>query len=101
MATKSALIFSPFFFGLLFLVSIAFISEHRGGVSGQSCSPGTGSSFGAKVYQGFCVDCSSYCTSLPLPVGYSVPNSGVKTGQCYSLYAPYPATPYLCLCCVA
>ncbi|MCL7029921.1 hypothetical protein MKW94_018338 [Papaver nudicaule] len=81
MATKSAPMLSPLFFGLLLLVSIAF--------------------FFSKVSQGFCVGCTAYCTSLPLPVGYSVPNSGVKTGQCYSLYAPYPATPYLCLCCVA
>ncbi|MCL7038120.1 hypothetical protein MKW94_007943 [Papaver nudicaule] len=42
---KNALIFSPFFFGLLFLVLIAFISEQGGGVNGQSCTPVTGSPY--------------------------------------------------------
>ncbi|KAI3845110.1 hypothetical protein MKW92_020354 [Papaver armeniacum] len=102
---KNALIFSPFFFGLLFVVLIAFISEQGGGVRGQySCSPGTGVSFGGQVfYSGSCYSlCQGYCTSLAIPVGFTAPNSGVKSGQCHQIYSgPGTSPPKLCLCCVA
>ncbi|MCL7030147.1 hypothetical protein MKW94_006587 [Papaver nudicaule] len=56
---KNAFVLSPFFFGLLFLVLIAFISEQGGGVSGQSCNPGTGSGFGYNV-QSTCSGCDLF-----------------------------------------
>ncbi|KAL5711416.1 hypothetical protein ACHQM5_021876 [Ranunculus cassubicifolius] len=96
---KNALIFSPFFFGVLLLVLFAFISEQGGGVRGQSCSPGTGSAFGYRVQQNGCMGCDDFCKSLALPAGYP-PKSGVKSGQCFQLAAPGPVSQYLCLCCV-
>ncbi|KAI3832017.1 hypothetical protein MKX03_006391 [Papaver bracteatum] len=60
---KNALISSPFFFGLVFLVLIAFISERGGGVRGQSCGAST-LSFGSRI-QNSCEGCGGYCTSLP------------------------------------
>ncbi|KAI3832013.1 hypothetical protein MKX03_006387 [Papaver bracteatum] len=94
---KNALIFSHLFFGLFFLVFIAFTSEEGGGVRGQSCRPGSGNSFGA-MYG--CSGCESHCTSLDLPAIYSgMTGSAVKTGQCYPIVkAPER---YVCLCCVA
>ncbi|RZC84861.1 hypothetical protein C5167_047648 [Papaver somniferum] len=95
---------SPFFFGLLFLVLIPFISRQGGGVSSQStknyCNPGTGSPFGYRVQQNTCFGCNSYCQSLALPVG-SPRNSGVQSGTCFQVAAPGPVSQYVCLCCVA
>ncbi|KAI3907071.1 hypothetical protein MKX01_027972 [Papaver californicum] len=94
---NNTLILSPFFFSLLFLVLIAFISEEGGGVRGQSCRPGSGNVFGA---MGGCSGCESYCTSLDLPVIYSgVKGSPVKTGQCYVI--PKAPQHSVCLCCLA
>ncbi|KAI3907074.1 hypothetical protein MKX01_027975 [Papaver californicum] len=92
MGKKSRIIFSPFFFGLLLLVLLAFISE-KGGVRGQpiACSPGSGSSFGYRVQQSCEGGCNNYCNSLV--------QSGVKSGQCFRLVTPAPVPQYLCLCC--
>ncbi|KAI3950401.1 hypothetical protein MKW92_038894 [Papaver armeniacum] len=102
--SKIAFISSPFFFGLFFLVLIAFISEHGGGVRGQPtrnfCSPGTGTSFGQRIQEKTCSGCDDYCKSLALP-GNSPPSSGVKSGTCLgieSLQSPVPQN--VCICCV-
>ncbi|KAI3900227.1 hypothetical protein MKW92_004129 [Papaver armeniacum] len=94
---KNTLIFSPLFFGLIFLILIAFISE--GGVSCQSCLPGGSNIFAGKL--GYtCSGCDyNYCNNLAVPAGYTKPNSGVKSFYCSNV-APRYVTPYLCLCCV-
>ncbi|MCL7045901.1 hypothetical protein MKW94_029097 [Papaver nudicaule] len=96
---KNALISSPLFFGLLFLVLIAFESE-GGGVSGV-CIYGSGVTniFVGKMTTS-CDGCDlNYCQNLPLPAGYTRPNSGVRSFHCSNV-APRSATPCVCLCCV-
>ncbi|MCL7032738.1 hypothetical protein MKW94_011591 [Papaver nudicaule] len=102
--SKNALICSPFFFGSLFLVLIAFTSEGVRGVRGQYPCPGTGISFGAKtIYGSACYsECGGYCASLALPIGMPGPKLGVKSGTCYQIYSgPGTNPPMLCWCCVA
>ncbi|MCL7031349.1 hypothetical protein MKW94_004041 [Papaver nudicaule] len=91
---KNALVFSPFFFGLLFLALIAFSSEQGGGVSGQSCTPVTGSpfAFDYRVQQNSCDGCDWFCKSRAV--------SGVKSGLCSQLVTRASVSQYLCLCCV-
>ncbi|KAI3842682.1 hypothetical protein MKX03_027346 [Papaver bracteatum] len=96
---KNALNFSPFIFGLVFLVWIAFISEEGGGVKGQrfsSCSPGN--PFRYRVQQDTCLGCNSYCNSLEL-LGDSL-NSGVKWGTCFWIAALKHVSHNFCVCCV-
>ncbi|MCL7029922.1 hypothetical protein MKW94_018339 [Papaver nudicaule] len=96
---KNALVFSPLFFGLLFLVLIAFNSE-GGGVSGQYCNPYGGTNVFAGKIVNDCSGCGAFCTSLPVPVTYTKPNSGVKSWSCMN-YAPSYAAPVIaCRCCV-
>ncbi|KAI3870857.1 hypothetical protein MKX03_013748 [Papaver bracteatum] len=90
---KSSIIFSPFFYGLLFLVLIALISE-GGGVSGQNlyCDPGTGVPQGAQSMD----SCSFYCP------GYCLNNYGslgVTKGKCFSIPNVNTRTE-ICFCCV-
>ncbi|MCL7045899.1 hypothetical protein MKW94_029095 [Papaver nudicaule] len=93
---KNALIFSPFFFGLLYLVLIAFVSEQGGGVRGQSCRPGSGNLFRAQSGCG----CETQCASYELPAIYNgMTGLPVITGQCYEI-AKAPGR-YVCFCCVA
>ncbi|RZC84858.1 hypothetical protein C5167_047641 [Papaver somniferum] len=92
---KNALIFSPFFFGLLFLFLIPLVSGQGGGVRGQAWSS---TPFASRVQQNTCFGCDGYCKSLALPTGFSTQNLGVKSGQCSQLAANGPVTEYLCLC---
>ncbi|KAI3929062.1 hypothetical protein MKW92_016882 [Papaver armeniacum] len=91
---KSCIIFSPFFFGLLFLVLIAVISPGGGGVSGQNlyCDPGTGVPRGAQSMD-FCSSrCPSYCFT-------TYGSLGVTTGKCFNI--PFANTQtQICFCCV-
>ncbi|KAI3832016.1 hypothetical protein MKX03_006390 [Papaver bracteatum] len=82
---KNSLIFSHFFFGLVFLVLIAFISQGGGGVRGQSCGA-SAIQIGSRL-QNNCDGCEDYCTSLPY--------SGVKAAMCTVLSETYS----VCLCC--
>ncbi|MCL7039431.1 hypothetical protein MKW94_027680 [Papaver nudicaule] len=91
---KNALIFSPFFFGLLFLVMIAFISE---GVSAD-CIPGSGIAFAGNVMESCSDGCQNFCVTTGLPENYP-PTSGVISGQCSPLNEGAPVSLQLCLCC--
>ncbi|KAI3913482.1 hypothetical protein MKW98_003961 [Papaver atlanticum] len=98
---KNALILSPFFFGLIFLVWIAFISEKGGGVRGQifsSCSPGN--PFGYRVQQDTCLGCNSYCDSLDLHGKDGAMYICVKWGTCFQVAALKPVSDYFCVCCI-
>ncbi|RZC84856.1 hypothetical protein C5167_047639 [Papaver somniferum] len=98
---KIALTFSPFFFGLLFLVLIAFISQQGGGVSGQSCAPGGNNIFAGKLTAYGCYGyCEGFCKSTAIPIGYTKPNLGVKSWSCSFVGPTYYSTPWLCVCCV-
>ncbi|RZC57370.1 hypothetical protein C5167_004673 [Papaver somniferum] len=89
---KSSPIFSPFFFGLVFLVLIAVISEGGGGVSGQDlyCDPGTGVPREAKSMDYCSYFCPRYCLN-------TYGNLGVTSGKCFNI--PNVNT-QLCFCCV-
>ncbi|KAI3975046.1 hypothetical protein MKX01_005157 [Papaver californicum] len=91
---KSSIIFSPFFFGLLFLVLISVISEGGGGVSGQNlyCDPGTGVPRGAQSMD----SCSFYCPDYCLK---NYGGMGVTTGKCFSIPNVNTRT-QICFCCV-
>ncbi|KAI3831981.1 hypothetical protein MKX03_006355 [Papaver bracteatum] len=98
---KNALIFSPFFFSLLFLVLIASISEQGGGVRGQDCSGGSGKPFGSRVQlDSTCEGCDDFCKSLEIPEAFPFSKSGDKSGTCFQAAPPGADPVNVCLCCV-
>ncbi|MCL7033819.1 hypothetical protein MKW94_022069 [Papaver nudicaule] len=86
---KFSIIFSPFFFGLLVVILLAFISE--GGVNAYdyvSCDTGRGIGY-TNMANCDSISCLSYCKTKY--------GSSVVSGRCL-----YPApNAVICFCCVS